>query len=180
MLCSFSNDTVVLKIQHGECLYWKIILSIWLVRKELAHNVTLQCMSHMSYPFSADVVPTKIQRDECLCWMIIVDMWSIRRKVILPCYSVMHEPNVVLLQHRYRCTEDTVWWESMFKDNCRYVTDEERTCLTLLFCNAWARCFAPSEPILFVRRFKHVSVCNERQSIICDRWGENLFYHVTL
>jgi hypothetical protein len=89
--------------------------------------------------FSTDIVVVKIQCGECLYYNIVVKMWLTRREVLLPHCFVMHEQDVVSLQHRYRSDQDSVWWVSVLKHISWYVIDEKRTLLTTLFCNAWAK-----------------------------------------
>ncbi len=128
----------------------------------MSYRVVLQCSSQMLCPFITDIVLAKIECGECLYWTIMVDMQLIRRQVVLPCCSVMLEPDVVLLQHRYCSGQDWVWWASILNDNGGYAVDEKTSCLTALFCNAWVRCCAPSAPILFHKRLSVVSVYIER------------------
>jgi hypothetical protein len=45
------------------------------------------------------------------------------------------------------------------KWRCIYEIDEERMRVTVLFCNASARCCAPTAPILLEERSSVVSVC---------------------
>jgi hypothetical protein len=98
----------------------------------------------MLCPFSTDIVPAKIERGECLYWSIMADMQSIRRQVVLPCCCVVLEPDVVPLQHRYCSREDRAWWVSILIDNGGYAVDQKTSCLTVLWCSAWARCCAQS------------------------------------
>jgi hypothetical protein len=59
-----------------------------------------------------------------------------RRELLSPHCFELHEPGVVLLQHRYCSEEDSVWRVSVMKHTSGYMIDEEGTSLTALFCNA--------------------------------------------
>jgi hypothetical protein len=117
----------------------------------------------MLCPFSTDIVPPKIESGECLYWSIMVCMQSIRRQIVLPCCCGVLEPDVVLLQHRYCSPQDWEWWVSILIDNGVYAVEEKTNCLTVLLCSAWARCCAPSAPILFPPRSRVVSVYMKTQ-----------------
>jgi hypothetical protein len=45
------------------------------------------------------------------------------------------------------------------KWRCVYEIDEERMKVTVLFCNAFARCCAPTAPVLLPLRCSVVTVC---------------------
>ncbi len=109
-----------------------------------------------------DIVYPKIEGGECLYWSIMVYTQSIRRQVVLPCCWAVLEPDVVPLQHRYSCSEDWEWWVSILIDNGVYAVNQKTSCLTVLLCNAWARCFTSSSPILFELRSSVVSVYIDR------------------
>jgi hypothetical protein len=116
---------------------------------KLSYCVVVQCLSQMLCPFSTDIVLRKFESSECLYWSIIVYMQSIRRQVVLPCCCVVLEPDVVPRQHRYRWSQDWEWWVSILIGNGVYAVDQKTSCLTVLLCSAWARCCAPSAPMLF-------------------------------
>jgi hypothetical protein len=107
-------------------------------------------------------------------------MQSIRRQVVLPYCSAMLEPDVVPLHRRYCYRQDWAWSVSIFNDNDGYAVDKKTSCLTVLLCNAWARCCAPSSPILFLQRSSVVSVYIERQWWICSRYVDKLSYRVVV
>jgi hypothetical protein len=44
-----------------------------------------------------------------------------------------------------------------------YAVEQKTSCVTVLLCSAWARCCAPSAPILFHSRFRVVSVYMKTQ-----------------
>jgi hypothetical protein len=118
----------------------------------------MQCLSQMLCPFSTDIVPVKIESVECLYWSIMVYMQSKRRQVILPCCCAVLQPDVVPLQHRYCSPKDWECWVSILINNGVYALEEKTSCLTVLLCSAWARCCAPSSPILFSERLRVLSV----------------------
>jgi hypothetical protein len=107
-------------------------------------------------------------------------MQSMRRQFVLPCCSAMFGPDVVPLHHRYYFPQDRAWRVSISKDSGAYAVDKKTICPTVLFCNAWPRCCAPSSPILFSARSSVVSVYIEGQWWICSRWEDNLSYRVVL
>jgi hypothetical protein len=144
----------------------------------------------MLCPFSTDIVIPKIESSECLYWSIMVDMQSIRRQVVLPCCCAVLEPDVVPLQHRYCLTKDWEWWVSILIDNSGYAVDQKTSCLTVLLCSAWARCCAPSAPILFELRLSVVSVYMENliksnafkwlKVVASDSFGNNFLLFTVL
>jgi hypothetical protein len=134
----------------------------------------------MLCPFSTDIVPVKIESGECLYWSIMVYIQSIRRQVVLPYCCVVLEPDVVLLHHRYCSSQDWEWWVSILVDNGVYAVNQETSCHTVLLCSAWARCCAPSAPILFQSRLRVVSVYIGRQWRICSQSGDKLSYRVVV
>ena len=149
VLCSFSTNSIAPKIQRGEYLYWNITVHMWLTRREL---FSPRCFV-MHEP---GVVPLqhRFWCSEGLVWWVSV-MKHISgyvvdgRELLSPHCFVMHGLGVVPLHHRYCSRKDSVWWVSVMKHISGYVIDGERTSLTTLLCNAWARCCVPSAPILF-------------------------------
>jgi hypothetical protein len=134
----------------------------------------------MFYPFITDFVVLKIEVCECLYSNIMVNIQSIERELVLPYFSVMLEPDVVHLHHRYCSTQDWAWWVSVLKYHGEYEVERKRTCITVLFCNACARYCDPSAPISFSRRLSVVSVCIEISWWIYSRTKENLSYRIFL
>jgi hypothetical protein len=115
-------------------------------------------MSEILCPFGTDPVVPKIQSGVCLYWCVMVTMECIGRKVLSPCCCAVLELDVVLLQHQYCCWKDREWWVSILMYNGDYGIYQKTSCLTLLWCSAWAKCCAPLSSIVFSRRFRVVSV----------------------
>jgi hypothetical protein len=162
MLCPFSTDIVPCKIESDECLYWSIMVYMQSSEDKLSYRIVVQCLGQMLCPFSTNIVPIKIESGECLYWLIMVYMQSIRRQILLLCCCAMLGPDVVPLQHRYCCPKD---WErrvSILIDNGVYAVDQKTNCLTVLLCSTWARCCAPSAPILFHPRLRVMSIYIDR------------------
>jgi hypothetical protein len=130
--------------------------------------------------YSTDIVPWKIESGEFLFWSIMVYMQLIRRQVALPCCFAVLEPDVVLLQHQYCSHKDREQWVSILIGNGVYAIAEKKSCLTVFFFSAWARCCAPSSPILFDERWRVVSVYFDRSWWICHRWEDKLSYRIVV
>jgi hypothetical protein len=73
----------------------------------------------------------------------------------------MHYPNIVLLHRRFGSLQDASMSVSVSMENVEYVIGEQRSCLTMLVCNALPKYCAPSLPILFRERASLVTVCIE-------------------
>jgi hypothetical protein len=69
-----------------------------------------------------------------------------------------------LLQCWFCLAEDLALWVSIWNTNRRNHSDQLKMWLTVLFCNASARCCAPRTPILFNLRTSVVSVYSKCQS----------------
>jgi hypothetical protein len=158
MLCPCSTDIVIHKIESGECLYWSIMADMQSIRRQ----VVLPCCCVVLEP---DVVPLHHRycypqdREWWVSILINNGGYAVdQKKVILPCFCVVLEPDVVPLHHRYCCGKDWEWWVSILIDNGRYEVHQKTSCLTVLLCSAWARCCAPSSPILFQWRLSVVNV----------------------
>ncbi len=134
----------------------------------------------MYYPTNTEIIALKIKRCECLYWTILVNKQSTRRQIVLPCCSAMLEPNVVPLRAEFRSCEDGAWWVSILNSNGESAVNKEKNCRTLLFCNAWARCCAPSWLIRFMWRSSVMSVYIERYWWISSRQEDKLSYCVIL
>ncbi len=157
MLCAFITDLVPAKNESGKCLYWNIRANMQSIERE----VVLPCYSVILEPY---VVPLHQQyycSQDRASWVSALKFngeYTVdRKKLVSPCCSVMPEPNVVLLHHRSCCSEEWAWWVSVLRYNGEYAVDRKGTCLTVLFCSAWARCCAPSAPILFDQRLRLAS-----------------------
>ncbi len=119
------------------------------------------CIEQLLFSRIIDIVRPKNELGECLYGNIMMNIQSIERERVSPCCSVMLVPDIVPLQYRYCCFEDWGWWVSVLKDHGEYILDRKRTCLTVFFCNASARCCAPSVLISLSSRLRFVSVCVE-------------------
>jgi hypothetical protein len=73
---------------------------------------------------------------------------------------------------------DWVRWVSILTNNGEYGINEQISSLTLLFCSAWARCCAPSSPILFPLRPSVMSVYIEEKYWRWNWLADNLYYCV--
>jgi hypothetical protein len=162
MLCPFSTDIVPVKIESGECLYWSIMVYMQSIKRQLSYRIVVQCLSQMLCSCSTDIVGVKIESGKCLYWSIMVNMQSIKGRLVLPSCCAVLEPNIVPLDHRYCCSQDWEWWGSILINNGVYAVDQKTTCLTVLLCSTWARCFAPSAPTLFCPRLKVLNVYIDR------------------
>ncbi len=85
--------------------------------------------------------------------------WISRERNLLCCLS-MRWINTVSLDIRYQSLEDAELWVPTLNNYGKNAVNEERTWLTVLFCNALARDCVPSSP----------STCDPRFSIL------NVFY----
>jgi hypothetical protein len=127
-----------------------------------------------------DFVPFKIERGECLCGVIDMHMRWMNGELISLYSAVIHWLNVVHLQHRFRCLQDSAWWVPILNNIDAYENDEWRSNRTVFCCNPPVKCCAPVSPIWFERRSSVVSVYIELYRCIWDGWIENELYFILL
>ncbi len=84
----------------------------------------------------------------------------------------------MLLHHRFGCPEDRASSVSVLKDNSENIVEKKKTSLTMFFCNASARCCAPSSPIWLNQSLSVVSVCTNVQidSTIVECFSEVVLF----
>ncbi len=92
----------------------------------------------------------------------------------------LHWKVVFQIENQYCSRKDREWWVSILIVNGVYAVDQKTRCLTVLLCNAWARCCAPLAPILFQLRLRVVSVYIDRKWWICSRREDKLSYCVVV
>ncbi len=86
------------------------------------------------------------------------------------CYYVTHWPDTVHHKRQYRYAKDSVSSMSELNDDSKYLIDERRILLTVLFFNASARYCVPSVPILFPVRSNSISVyINDNSENVVDK-----------
>jgi hypothetical protein len=94
--------------------------------------------------------------------------------------GVLHWKFLFSVEHPYCFRKDREWWVSILINNGIYAVDQKTSCLTVLFRSAWARCCAPSAPILLSWRSRVVSVYIDRYWSLCSWSDEKLPYRVLL
>ncbi len=83
MLCSFSTDLIIVKVECGECLCETKRVRDWMKRLG-CYIVLLESSGKMLCSFSTDLIIVKVECGECLCETKRVRDWMKR----LGCYIV--------------------------------------------------------------------------------------------
>jgi hypothetical protein len=108
--------------------------------------------------FFSDCVPSKLKCCQCLYEKGTMQTWEKRMESYSPCYFAKHRIGSEHLYLRFYSMKDWVWSVSVWERKDENMTEKNRGILTVLFCKASARYWAPSVPILLDSRLSEVSV----------------------